>query len=323
MKKVLIVFGFLLFSSQIFAQIETPLAKKPKKTPVNKQKETAVSKTETPSVTKEKEVPKVEEAEVAVKKPKKKKSPKDGFAERLDVDSLSLVPFPDVRDEDVIYRKRLWREIDLRDTINATFRANQSNLMGVFVAAIKSEELTAYSPKGVGEKSLDDDDSFQTPLTSLEAIKAVVGSVQITDNNTGSVKDTLNDYNGDLFLKFRLKEDWILDQKRSVFEARIVGIAPLKLDEKTNNWQPIFWINYNDARELLSRKRIVNSRNDASILTFDDVFLRRIFASNIIKETNPGDNKIRDLISDPKLRLYESERIKSGLLNFEQSLWEY
>ncbi|WP_371566194.1 hypothetical protein [Pedobacter sp. AJM] len=77
------------------------------------------------------------------------------------------------------------------------------------------------------------------------------------------------------------------------------------------------------AREILTKKRLVNTNNDACTLSFDDFFIRRLFSSYIVKESNPGDDKLRDIIADPKQRLYESERIKKSVLDYEQGLWEY
>ncbi|MCX2586039.1 hypothetical protein [Pedobacter sp. MR22-3] len=76
------------------------------------------------------------------------------------------------------------------------------------------------------------------------------------------------------------------------------------------------------AREILTKKRLVNTNNDVSTLNFDDFFIHRLF-SYIVKESNPGDDKLRDIIADPKQRLYESERIKKSVLDYEQGLWEY
>ncbi|MNQ92234.1 hypothetical protein D3C85_1076530 [compost metagenome] len=146
------------------------------------------------------------------------------------------------------------------------------------------------------------------------------------DATTGKIAEpSLKKFRPDEFLKFRIKEDWILDTKRSIFEPRIVGLAPMKMVE--GNWQPVFWIYYDDARELLTKKKLMNPANDASVLTFDDFFVRRLFASYIVKETNPGNKNITDMLglTDPKdpRKLYESEKIKKSIADFEQSLWEY
>ncbi|UKT64006.1 gliding motility protein GldN [Pedobacter mucosus] len=258
----------------------------------------------------------------AVKTVKKKLKvpPKDGFYARKDIDSTEMVPLADVRDEDVFYAKRVWREIDLRDTVNSPLKSPKSRLIDVLIAAIKAEELTAYSPI---DSLLNEDDAFLNPLSADSAAKAALGTAEVSNNKTGTVTTVVNDFNPELFLKYRIKEDWIFDVKRSIFEPRIAGIAPLKFNEVSKQWQPVFWVNYPEAREILSKKRLVNTNNDASSLSFDDFFIRRLFSSYIIKESNPGDNKIRDIITDPRDRLYESERIKKSVLDYEQGLWEY
>ena len=51
------------------------------------------------------------------KKVKIRAIPRDGFSARKDVDSNVVVPYADVREEDVYYSKRIWREVDLADTV--------------------------------------------------------------------------------------------------------------------------------------------------------------------------------------------------------------
>lgn len=261
-------------------------------------------------------------------KAKIKTPPRDGFSVRMDIDSNVMVPFADVREEDVFYSKRIWRELDLRDTINSVLKAENAKLIDILLEAIGNEELTAYSPKDTtAGKILEDNDSFKIALTSNQALQSARGVLEgEADAITGKIAEpTLRRLRSDEFLKYRIKEDWILDIKRSIFEPRIVGIAPMKLVE--GNWQPVFWIYFDDARELLSKQRLTNPLNDASQLTFDDFFVRRLFSSYVVKETNPANKNIVDILgqTDPKdtRKLYESERIKKSISDYEQSLWEY
>lgn len=261
-------------------------------------------------------------------KTKIKTPPKDGYSVRMDVDSNVMVPYADVREEDVYYAKRIWREIDLRDTINSVLKAENAKLIDILLEAVSNEELTVYSPKDTtAGKLLEDNDSFRIALTAQEALQSARGVTEgVADSATGKMGEPqLRRLRSDEFLKFRIKEDWILDVKRSIFEPRIVGLAPMKMVE--GNWQPVFWIYYDDARELLSKERLVNPFNDASQLTFDDFFVRRLFSSYVVKETNPSNKNIVDILgqTDPKdtRKLHESERIKRSISDYEQSLWEY
>jgi len=297
MKRILSIAVLVLSTGFVFAQ--TPL----------KKKDAAVNTT-TP----------VDSTKKLTAKKKLKVPPKDGFYARKDIDSTEMVPLADVREEDVFYAKRIWREIDLRDTVNSVLKSPKSRLIDVLISAVKSEELTAYSPF---DTSNNEDDAFTNPLTADTALMQAAGTVEVTDSKAGTVKTVANDLNPESFLKYRIKEDWIFDVKRSIFEPRIVGIAPMKFVESSKQWQPVFWVSYDELRPVIAHKRLVNTNNDASTLSFDDFFIRRLFSSYIVKESNPGDNKLRDIITDPRERLMESERIKKSVLDYEQGLWEY
>ncbi|KQS35348.1 gliding motility protein GldN [Pedobacter sp. Leaf194] len=304
MKRILSIAVLVLSTGFVFAQ--TPLKKKGVATTTSKTAGNTVAPVDSTK-------------KLTVKK-KLKVPPKDGFYARKDIDSTEMVPLADVREEDVFYAKRIWREIDLRDTVNSSLKSPKSRLIDVLISAVKSEELTAYSPF---DTLNNEDDAFTNPLTADTALMQAAGTVEVTDSKAGTVKTVANDLNPESFLKFRIKEDWIFDVKRSIFEPRIVGIAPMKFIESSKQWQPVFWVSYDELRPIIAHKRLINTNNDASTLSFDDFFIRRLFSSYIVKESNPGDNKLRDIITDPRERLMESEKIKKSVLDYEQGLWEY
>lgn len=270
------------------------------------------------------ETQKTDTAKTVVKSKKAAKvKPKDGYAmERELRDTATEKAFlPVIKDEDVIYTKRVWRDIDLRDTINGVLNYPKSRLIDVLLTHVRNEELTAYNPKN--PTTLDDVDGFDFPLDTTEALRMANGVVNVTNNKAGTVTQVAGEFNPELFKKYRIKEDWVLDGKRGVFEPRIVALAPLKMNDQTKEWQPIFWIAYEEARDILASKRLFNPLNDSSPLSMDDFFIHRLFSSHIVKETNAGDYKVKDLIGDPRQRLQESERIKKKMADMEQGLWEY
>ncbi|MBR6930123.1 MAG: hypothetical protein IKH61_07845, partial [Bacteroidales bacterium] len=65
-----------------------------------------------------------------------------------------------------------------------------------------------------------------------------------------------------------------------------------------------------------------NRNNSAQRRTYDEVLQKRIFDSYIIKEENVYDRYINSYAFNIDA-LYESERIKNEMFDFEQSLWEY
>ena len=302
--------------------------------------------------------------------------PVDGYVSKSDIENRKVIPYAQIRQTDVAYSKRVWRELDLRDKMNKAFASPKSRLMDIIVNAILAGELTAYDPTSTANDP--NGDSFKNILPVDQVLARLGGDSvlveQFNENNEViSSQYEARTFSGDNVIKFRIKEDWIFDKQRSVFEPRIIGIAPLITPQipgvdnfavanqaiVANNIDPFdpfavtnevsheqadvgaidqpaidpfapavdptpaFWIYFPEARHVFVNKEVVNRHNDATGLSYDDVFIKRLFTSYIVKVSNPEDLRIKDYIKDDMERLYESERIKKMLMDYEQDLWSY
>jgi len=72
----------------------------------------------------------------------------------------------------------------------------------------------------------------------------------------------------------------------------------------------------------LANSFVFNADNSAQRLSFDEVFIKRLFASYIYKEQNVFDRRISQYATGIDA-LLESKRIKQEMFDFEQFLWEY
>jgi len=253
--------------------------------------------------------------------------PLDGYYAKSDMENRKVIPYTHIRSVDVMYSKRVWREIDLRDRLNASFASPKSRLIDVLMEAIQAGELTAYDPTPT--KDDPNGDSFKTPMEPDKIMRNLADSVFVPefDNEGNQIGGSFQsgEFNPDSVLKFRIKEDWIFDKQRSVFEPRIIGIAPLvsiKAGDVYLDPQPAFWVYFPEARHILVNKEVVNRNNDATGLSYDDIFIKRIFSSYIVKQSNPEDLRIKDY-KEGIDKLYESQRIKEALMNYEHDLWSY
>jgi hypothetical protein len=79
-----------------------------------------------------------------------------------------------------------------------------------------------------------------------------------------------------------------------------------------------FWINYEQARNYLATKEIVDPQRDARALSYDDIFIRHSFSSTIHKESNPRKLNSGE-IKDPQ----EKARIERELKEYVSKTWEY
>ena len=245
-----------------------------------------------------------------------------------------VVPYTYLREADVMWSKKIWRHIDLNEKINAPLRypkagdtQDRKNFVNLVMDAVKEGSLTAYRT---------DDDEFTYPMTGQEFSKvggADSMSIQVTDpyppyNTYDSV--VFRPFNPDDVVVLRLKEEWFFDKQRSVMDVRIVGICPLTLarDQEGNlveggQKKPLFWVYYPEARRIFANAEVFNRYNTSQRLTFEDVFMKRIFNSYIMKEDNVYNRRIEDYRVNPMDALLESDRIKQDMVNFEHDLWEY
>ncbi len=255
--------------------------------------------------------------------------PIDGVFEKTNVISSKVTSYPYLREADVMWTKRVWREIDLREKMNQPLNHPQARLSDILMNAVIAGELTAYSPVA-NARNNDNGDEFKVPMTA-EAVASIGGgsdTIPVVDPNTGATTYQVysKEFNRDDIVKYRLKEDWIFDKQRGEFQPRIIGIAPIYKLRNTGgevvDETPMFWVYFPEARNVLVNAEVFNRANDAAQLSFDDVFVKRLFNSYITKMSNAQDNRIEDY-SQGIDALYEAQRLKEYLINYEHDLWEY
>ena len=243
-----------------------------------------------------------------------------------------VVPYPHLREADVMYKRRIWQEIDLRQKFNHTFYfpldpiQDRKNLFDVIREALLVEgSLVAYSAGPLGE-----DDEFTFPL-SADSIRTILNPVTLVKqyDDFGEVIGTVqqsNELSSDKITRYRIKEDWIWDRQRSERYVRILGIAPMMedfdVDGNSVGFRPLFWLYYPECRYAFANSEVYNMFNDAQRRTFEDLFQKRYFSSYIVKEDNAFNRQIVSYARGLDA-LAESERIQQELFNIEHDIWNY
>ncbi len=247
--------------------------------------------------------------------------PVDDIVERRLTYEKRVLPYDNVREADIFWEKRIWRVIDTREKMNLPFAYPDRPFFTILMDAAKSGEITVYSTE---------DDKFSNPFTpeEVKSIGASRDTIYVTDPETyeTTMQVVTNELNPEEIKRYRIKEVWFFDIETSTLQVRILGIAPM-IDNKDDNGnfrfeQPLFWVYYPEARKVLAHERVFNFYNDASPMSWEDLFEMRFFSSYIWKESNVYNRRIQDYVSGVDI-LLESQRIKSEIFNFEHDLWSY
>lgn len=171
-------------------------------------------------------------------------------------DAYSL-PWRTTMEADIAWKKRVWRNVDMKDPQNAPFVYNaaigkEHNLSRFLVQGAATGVYKAYSAANEG---------FTTELTTEELAKMA------------------NKLTPDKIVGYRIKEDWLYLAKEHRVVVRIVGMAPL-VEERNGKGGitvvPAFWLYYPDVRQYFAGQEVYIS-GTRSGMNWDQLLERGLF----------------------------------------------
>ncbi len=266
----------------------------------------------------------------------------DGLFEKQHVSNRQPVPYPSIREADVLWSKKVWRVIDLREKMNlplyypTTPMDDRYSLIDLIMEGVVGEpgdgvlgEITAYSANT--------DDEFEVPLESEDEILKTMGAGTETvmieqEDGTSEEQEVVQGAQTVEVKQFLVKEIWYFDRNYSRLDVRILGLCPIReyveegMEEAEDGGvvkRQTFWIYFPEARDLFARYEVFNPQNDSQRRSFDDVFIKRHFGSYIVQEANVHDNRTIEDYTVGKEAVLESKRIEEEIFQWEQDLWEF
>jgi len=256
----------------------------------------------------------------------------DGAYVREHNPTRKVTSYPYLREADVMWAKRIWQVIDLRQKINQTMYfpidelENRKSLFDVIrIGLIDQGSITAY-----GTGPTQEDDEFRYPLgqTELDSMLNPVVIRYRENLDTGEKEEVRNveEVTSRDVVSYKIKEDWIFDKQRSERYVRIIGIAPIVLryseSGEVKGQKELFWLYYPECRYIFNNYDVFNMHNGSQEMTFDQLFQMRMFQGYIVKEDNVYNRGVSPTWKGVDA-LMESERIKNELFTLEHDLWHY
>ena len=243
-----------------------------------------------------------------------------------------MVPYPHLRQADVMWEKRIWEVIDIRQKQNQALYlpleeiANRKSLFDVIRKGILDDfSITAYSLGPTQE-----DDEFRYPMNPTE-VDSVLNPIVLRykeDLDTGEKIPVENKepYTSDDIVAYKIKEVWLFDKQRSERYVRIIGLAPVVLltnaDGEVKGKKDLFWLYFPECRWVFANNEVYNLHNESQRMTIDDLFQKRMFSGYVIREDNVFNREIASYAKGVDA-LLESEKIKNNLFLMEHDLWHY
>lgn len=258
-----------------------------------------------------------------------------------------------IREADVMWAKRVWRVLDLRQKQNLPlyYPIADSATLGKrsFIQVIYDMVIDAVENPGPNALKMYNDYELRDPiptdailnkLLKVDTFEAIIDPVTCASELKAVVLDFQTNVKPEI-VKVRLMEDWFFDKQRSVMDVRILALAieiPIYTSKtqidpicsitvfggwnKVPNATNLIWFYFPDLRQVMASNECYKRFNDAARITYDDIFLKRMFSSYIIKEENVYDRYINEYTSGLDA-LLEAEKISEDTRDFEMNLWQY
>lgn len=231
-----------------------------------------------------------------------------------------------IRDIDVAWKTRVWREIDVREKQNQAFvyvgdeYSGGGSFIEILMDLVKRGRVASYS-----------DDRFSSELTEEQLNEALGAEVEIVEQINPitfevETQETITEFDVNSVIKYQIKEDVIFDRNLGRAVVRIIGIAPIKFKEIGSEelgqvlQLPMFWLYYPELRKELVNYEVYNPVNDMRRMTWTDLLDNRYFSSFVIK-TSHNNPRSQQLRRDDIRSLYIGEQLEREIMEREMDMW--
>ena len=230
------------------------------------------------------------------------------------------------RPENVVWRRDIYRELNLDDNANAGLYYPVEPIdkqVNLFTYVFKLA-LNGYIP--VYEYRLDGNEVFSD--SAKVQMKTVLDNFHIFyEERDGKVRVDNSDIPSAEVKMYYLKESAYFDDANSTFHRKVQAICPVMLREDDFGGEaskyPLFWVKYADLEPFLSRQTLMTSNlNNAATMSMEDYFTLNRYEGKIYKTNNMLGKTLAQICDGDTTKLSaEQKRIEAELKAFEQNIF--
>lgn len=227
--------------------------------------------------------------------------------------------------EDVVWRRDIYREINLEEDANAGLYypvepvGSQMNLFTYIFKLMMKRSINAYEYRLDGNEVFTDSARIK-PLAFLDNYHIYY------ERDGSSVRLDNSDIPSREVKSFYVKESAYYDQASATFHTKVLALCPImsREDDFGDGAQkyPLFWVRYDDLAPYLSKQIIMTSNlNNAATMSMDDYFTRNMYKGKIYKTTNMLGKTLSQYCPTDSAMAKEQKRIEDELAAFEKNIW--
>jgi len=235
---------------------------------------------------------------------------------------------------DIMWKKTLIRAVDLREKQNKPLFSRNREITRLLLDAVAKGDITPYRNDSLVSKlTIDEFNENNLVPSDVAVLTAEEKEIALLNGDSSVLQQGGPAYYfpTDLY-QMEVKEDLIFDKQRSRLYYDIIAVTMYVPADHPQNIKGIQTVvasfSYKELVEKLFKdnpKAIwFNVQNDQQHKNLADAFDLRLFASYIIKVSNPYDAYLVDIYGgDQQKGIMASQWAAMELLEYEHNLWEF
>lgn len=228
-------------------------------------------------------------------------------------------------DEDVVWRRDIYRELNLMDNANSGLYYpvepvdGQMNMFTYIFKLVLSGQVPAY------EYRLDGNEVFTD--SARVRPRALLDNYHIYyERVDGKLRLDNADIPSREVKSYYIKESAYYDQATSTFHKKVMSLCPVMSREDDfgdgTAKYPLFWVKYDDLAPFLAKQTVMTSDvNNAAVMSADDYFTQNKYKGDIYKTNNMLGRTLAQYCPTDSAMRQEQQRIENELLAFEKNVY--